>query len=155
MPHWCYHTTTIAVAKESCLASNSNILPPPKIFPIQIYSSTKGMALSSGKGRPRKVLMACRCAISIAWLWLLFLMATIVRRPATAFVTHPYTYSARHGHASSFLSISVPLTDYAGTPGSSSEVTPLTPGSAAFPKIGILLLNLGGPETLDDVEGRS
>lgn len=65
-------------------------------------------------------------------------------------------------------SVSIPLPhdeDYgrsttATTTASSSSIvrksrtpSPVSPGSAAFPKVGVLLLNLGGPETLDDVEG--
>lgn len=84
------------------------------------------------------------------------LVGTSVGRPVAAFVTHPHL--ARQSLVSSSLSVSIPLADYTNAPREeedrSSGVTPLTPGSAAFPKIGILLLNLGGPETLDDVEGR-
>lgn len=74
--------------------------------------------------------------------------------PGRAFWTQPIV---RHRLLSE-LKVSVPLGDYGTTDSRDmpvSKESPITPGSAAFPKVGILLLNLGGPETLDDVEGTS
>ena len=90
-------------------------------------------------------------------------------------VTFQRSSNIRPRTTSSRLSVSIPLLDeddsnsntknnnnkndqlqkrvLTTTPSSSSIVSPIAPGSAAFPKVGILLLNLGGPEKLDDVEG--
>eukprot|EP00977_Amphora_coffeiformis_P029148 scaffold39028_cov191-Amphora_coffeaeformis.AAC.1 len=85
-------------------------------------------------------------------------MAT--RSTGTLFIPKPPFPSSSSSSSSSSLRVSIPLDDYKTSQGYNNKnnnfqpvVSSVSPGSAEFPKVGILLLNLGGPETLEDVEG--
>ena len=86
-------------------------------------------------------------------------LALLLAASTNAFVPAQTRRNNNHDIAkASPLQVSIPLDDYKTSESYNKfkpVVSSVSPGSAEFPKVGILLLNLGGPETLDDVEGKS
>lgn len=107
---------------------------------------------------PRKPLSFIDILTLLLWVMVGF------GRPTHAFVPTAHTTATRtrnhHHHEFTRLHVSIPLDDYKTSDRHDDDnnfqaavPSSVSPGSAEFPKVGILLLNLGGPETLEDVEG--
>ena len=108
-----------------------------KQFPVHNFTTTA-----------QKMIISVRDAL------LLLLGAVAIGHPIAGF-TQTFTSPATQHRGGTALPVAVPLSDFSNV---DAEVVSTETDSVPVldqPRVGVLLLNLGGPETGDDVEGES